>query len=144
MALLSFDFLTICPSLSFYKEELVGETSNYVHLRSAAEQRPPMEVLRLLSEEVLDTAERIDKIIGNDQDLRALWQQYLQVRSPDNVFARMREFLTSRCSFSVILNSLFEHRGIAWRNLTCIHEQFKHRTCNINFHRVIEVPRQMI
>ena len=141
MTPLSFAFLTPSPSLSFYKEELVGETSNYVHLRSAAEQRPPMEVLRLLSEEVLDTAERIDKIIGNDQDLRALWQQYLQVRSSANVFARMKEFLTSRCPFSVTLNSLFGHRGIAWRNLTCIHERFNHRTCNIISHIVIEVPR---
>ena len=65
--------------MSFYKEELVGETSNYAHLRASAEQTSPLDVLERLTEEVLDTAERIDKIIGPDEELRAIWHRYLQV-----------------------------------------------------------------
>ncbi|KAM5534650.1 hypothetical protein V8D89_011662 [Ganoderma adspersum] len=64
--------------LSFYKEELAGETNNYVHLRAAAEQIPPLEVLHQLTEEVLDSAKRIEKIIGQDDELAALWHRYLQ------------------------------------------------------------------
>lgn len=67
------------PSLSFYKEELAGETSNYVHLRAAAEQTSPWEVLHDLTEEVLDTARRIEEITANDPELYALWERYLQV-----------------------------------------------------------------
>ncbi|TFK82677.1 terpenoid synthase [Polyporus arcularius HHB13444] len=64
--------------LSFYKEELAGETSNYVHLRAAAEQLSPLEVLRQLTAEVIDTAERIKSIIGADGELAELWETYLQ------------------------------------------------------------------
>ena len=67
-------------SLSFYKEEIAGETSNYVHLRAETEQTSPLEVLRRLTEEVLDSAERIEKIVSEDRELSALWHQYLQVR----------------------------------------------------------------
>ena len=68
--------------LSFYKEELAGERSNYVHLRASAEELPPMEVLRQLVDEVLDTARRIEKITGTDRELHVLWNEYLQVRIP--------------------------------------------------------------
>ncbi|KAI0714047.1 terpenoid synthase [Cerioporus squamosus] len=64
--------------LSFYKEELAGETSNYVHLRAAAEQLSPLEVLRQLTREVVDTAKRITSIIGGDRELADLWERYLQ------------------------------------------------------------------
>ncbi|KAI0822036.1 terpenoid synthase [Trametes gibbosa] len=64
--------------LSFYKEELAGETSNYVHLRADAEQVSPWTVLQELMEEVLDTARRIDEITAKDPELCALWNRYLQ------------------------------------------------------------------
>ncbi|KAI0670986.1 terpenoid synthase [Trametes maxima] len=64
--------------ISFYKEELAGETSNYVHLRADAEGISPWEVLRDLTEEVLDTARRIDEITAKDPELCALWNRYLQ------------------------------------------------------------------
>ncbi|KAH9932678.1 terpenoid synthase [Epithele typhae] len=70
-------YLQILP-LSFYKEELVGERTNYVHLRAAAEQITPMEVLQRLTAEVLDTAERIERVVGDDLELRDLWHQYKQ------------------------------------------------------------------
>ncbi len=81
--------LTPGHSLSFYKEELAGETSNYVHLRAAAEQVSPWEVLRDLTEEVLDTARRIDKIISKDTELRVLWNRYLQV-GPDGMVSGLQ------------------------------------------------------
>ncbi|KAH9846352.1 terpenoid synthase [Lenzites betulinus] len=69
---------TLGANLSFYKEELAGETSNYVHLRADAEQVSPWSVLRELTEEVLDTARRIDEITAKDPELCALWNRYLQ------------------------------------------------------------------
>ncbi len=67
--------------LSFYKEELAGETNNYVHLRAGAEQNSPGNVLRHLVEEVLESANRIDALTSEDPELAALWQRYLQVSS---------------------------------------------------------------
>ncbi|KAI0741289.1 terpenoid synthase [Daedaleopsis nitida] len=64
--------------LSFYKEEIAGERGNYIHLRAAAEQVSPLEVLRRLTDEVLDTAFRIEQIVCDDAELAALWQGYLQ------------------------------------------------------------------
>ena len=69
-----------CSSLSFYKEELAGETNNYVHLRAAAERLSPLEVLHRLTGEVEDTAKRIREIIGADRELAEIWEMYLQVR----------------------------------------------------------------
>ena len=66
--------------LSFYKEELAGETNNYVHLRAAAERLSPLEVLHRLTGEVEDTAKRIREIIGADRELAEIWEMYLQVR----------------------------------------------------------------
>ncbi|KAI0775546.1 terpenoid synthase [Trametes elegans] len=62
--------------LSFYKEELAGETSNYVHLRSDAERLSSWEVLHDLIEEVLDTARRVDQITAKNPELQALWHRY--------------------------------------------------------------------
>ncbi|KAI1793514.1 terpenoid synthase [Ganoderma leucocontextum] len=56
---------------SLRDEEIAGETNNYVHLRAAAEQIPPIEVLRQLTR-------RIEKVIGDDDELALLWQRYLQ------------------------------------------------------------------
>ncbi|TBU45807.1 terpenoid synthase [Dichomitus squalens] len=71
-------YLQILPSLSFYKEEIAGEKSNYVHLRADAERVSPLEVLRHLTEEVLDSAERIERVVADDHELSALWHKYLQ------------------------------------------------------------------
>ena len=66
--------------LSFYKEELAGETNNYVHLRASAEQDSAANVLRHLVEEVLESAAKIDALTSEDSELAALWHRYLQVR----------------------------------------------------------------
>lgn len=67
-------------SLSFYKEELAGETNNYIHLRAAAEQTSTDAVLRRLVEEVTDTARRVVKIAADDEELSRIWDRYMQVR----------------------------------------------------------------
>ena len=57
----------------------MGETANYVHLRATAEGRSSIDVLRQVSEEMLDTARRVDAIIGEDAEMRAIWEQFMQV-----------------------------------------------------------------
>nr|WMM66776.1 linalool synthase [Ganoderma sinense] len=64
--------------LSFYKEELAGETNNYVHLRTSAEQSSAANVLRHLVEEVLESAGTMDMLTSGDSELAALWQRYMQ------------------------------------------------------------------
>ncbi|KAM5533153.1 hypothetical protein V8D89_013201 [Ganoderma adspersum] len=64
--------------LSFYKEEVAGEKNNYVHLRAAVEQIAPLEVVRRLTDEVVDSAGRIEKSIRQDDELAKVWRRYLQ------------------------------------------------------------------
>ncbi|KAH9846346.1 terpenoid synthase [Lenzites betulinus] len=64
--------------LSFYKEELAGETNNYIHLRADAEQTSVDDVLRRLVDEVADTALRVNKITEDDPELAAIWTRYTQ------------------------------------------------------------------
>ena len=73
--------ITPLRSLSFYKEELAGETNNYVHLRASAEQTSAEGVLRQLVEEVLDSNRHMDALTYEDPELAALWQRYMQVRA---------------------------------------------------------------
>ncbi|KAG9020869.1 hypothetical protein FS837_007800 [Tulasnella sp. UAMH 9824] len=63
--------------LSFYKELLAGETDNYVHLRAAAEEKIPMQVLHELSGEVIDTVRRITNVVSPDPELAHTWQQFI-------------------------------------------------------------------
>ncbi|KAI0366897.1 terpenoid synthase [Pilatotrama ljubarskyi] len=72
------DHWTLGANLSFYKEELAGETNNYIHLRSAAEQRTVDDILRRLVEEVSDTAHRVNMVIADDSELQAVWSRYMQ------------------------------------------------------------------
>lgn len=67
-------------SLSFYKEELAGETNNYVHLRAGAEQMSAPSVLRQLVNEVLDSGAAMSTLTAEDPELFQLWQTYFHVR----------------------------------------------------------------
>ena len=79
--------LTILPfishSLSFYKEELVGETKNYIHNRAQAEGLSAVEVHRRLAQEVLDSAHTIELMAAGDPELNAVWTEYLEVRASE-------------------------------------------------------------
>ncbi|KAI0822027.1 terpenoid synthase [Trametes gibbosa] len=67
-----------CVLLSFYKEELAGETNNYIHLQAAAEQTSADGVLHRLVDEVADTALRVNKVTADDPELAAMWNKYMQ------------------------------------------------------------------
>ncbi|RPD62211.1 terpenoid synthase [Lentinus tigrinus ALCF2SS1-6] len=69
---------TLGTNLSFYKEELAGETNNYVHLRAAAEETSATDVLRELVNEVLETAGKMSVLTSQDPELAALWEKYFQ------------------------------------------------------------------
>ncbi|KAK1972291.1 longiborneol synthase [Colletotrichum sublineola] len=49
--------------LSFYKEELSGDTRNYVHNRAMATGRPVLTELEVLKDEVVESANRAAKIL---------------------------------------------------------------------------------
>ena len=68
--------------LSFYKEELAGETKNYIHMRAQAEDLPPVDVFRHLVQEVLDSAHTIELTLSDDEELKTVWLLYLEVRAP--------------------------------------------------------------
>ncbi|KAI0352668.1 terpenoid synthase [Trametes cingulata] len=72
------DHWTLGANLSFYKEELAGETNNYIHLRAAAEQTSVDIVLRKLVEEVSDTALRVNMVAADDPELLEIWSRYMQ------------------------------------------------------------------
>ncbi|KAI0333771.1 terpenoid synthase [Cubamyces sp. BRFM 1775] len=64
--------------LSFYKEVKEQETTNYVHLRAAAERLPPLVILRKLADEIVETTHRLDRLVDDDVELAALWRGYVQ------------------------------------------------------------------
>ncbi|KAG8911847.1 hypothetical protein FRC00_005736 [Tulasnella sp. 408] len=69
-------YVQIIP-LSFYKESLAGETDNYVHLRAAAEEKSPIQILHELSGEVIDTVRRITYVVSPDPELAEIWRQFI-------------------------------------------------------------------
>ena len=68
--------------LSFYKEELAGETKNYIHIRAQTEGLPPIDVFRHLVQEVLNSARTIELTLSDDEELKTVWLLYLEVRAP--------------------------------------------------------------
>ncbi|KAH9478373.1 Monoterpene synthase 25 [Psilocybe cubensis] len=51
--------------LSFYKEELAGETANYIHLRATVTHKCPLDALKDTVKDTLDAHERILKVLAN-------------------------------------------------------------------------------
>ncbi|KAI0673916.1 terpenoid synthase [Trametes maxima] len=62
--------------LSFYKETLSGETDTYIHLRAAAESKPPLAVLRELVDETLDTVRRTEGLTSADPQLASICRSF--------------------------------------------------------------------
>lgn len=60
--------------LSFHKEELAGETDNYVHLRAKVTGDKPLQVVKDLVDDALSTAAEIEKILHGEY-LKA-WQTF--------------------------------------------------------------------
>ncbi|KAM5539460.1 hypothetical protein V8D89_006912 [Ganoderma adspersum] len=64
--------------LSFYKEQLLGEMANYVHIRATTDEMTPVNTLRLLASETLDCEEKIRLLIGEDRELMTIWRSFEQ------------------------------------------------------------------
>ncbi|KAM5542953.1 hypothetical protein V8D89_003337 [Ganoderma adspersum] len=72
-------YMQLSPDLlSFYKEELSGDTTNYVHIRAATDESTPVDTLRLLADETLACEEKIGLLIGEDCELMAVWRSFEQ------------------------------------------------------------------
>ncbi|PIL25584.1 terpene synthase [Ganoderma sinense ZZ0214-1] len=68
--------------LSFYKEQLEGETKNYIHIRATTDQITAIDVLRSLADEVVACAERTSVLIGQeDPEMMAIWRSFEQVNA---------------------------------------------------------------
>ncbi|KAI0748882.1 isoprenoid synthase domain-containing protein [Fomes fomentarius] len=63
--------------LSFYKETLAGEKDNYVHMRARVERKPPIEVLRQLADEVLDSVRRLEELGATQTGLDHIFDSFL-------------------------------------------------------------------
>ncbi|KAI0352667.1 terpenoid synthase [Trametes cingulata] len=63
---------------SFYKEHLAHEANNYICIRAAAEQTPPLVILRRLADEMLETTYRIYRLAEGDTALSELLHGYIQ------------------------------------------------------------------
>ncbi|KAH9940449.1 uncharacterized protein BXZ73DRAFT_75543 [Epithele typhae] len=67
--------------LSFYKEELAHESTNYICLRAVAEHATSLDILRKVVEETLDNMRLIDATFSNDERLQFVWESLKQVRA---------------------------------------------------------------
>ncbi|RPD62209.1 terpenoid synthase [Lentinus tigrinus ALCF2SS1-6] len=63
--------------LSFYKETLAGETDNYVHLRAAAERKPPLKVFKELVDENVESIRKIEKLAVCQEGLAEICHSYI-------------------------------------------------------------------
>ena len=61
--------------LSFYKEELAGETGNYMGDRVRVTHRPTEETFREAIDETIDAVDRIRSILG-DGPARDAWESF--------------------------------------------------------------------
>ncbi|KIJ55725.1 hypothetical protein M422DRAFT_151602, partial [Sphaerobolus stellatus SS14] len=64
--------------LSFYKEELQGETRNYVHTRSQNENKSPVKVLLEIKGEVVVSRNTIYAALAHNSDALATWKAFEQ------------------------------------------------------------------
>ncbi|ETS01845.1 terpenoid synthase [Trichoderma reesei RUT C-30] len=60
--------------LSFYKEEVGGDTRNYLHNRANATGKPIMEVLHEVNKETIDAAKRVEQILKGRGVYEQSWQ----------------------------------------------------------------------
>ena len=68
----------------------MGETKNYIHIRATTDQMTVMDTLRLLADEVLACAQRIETLIGSeDPELMAIWRSFEQVSNFTTAAARV-------------------------------------------------------
>ena len=64
--------------MSFYKEELAGETKNYIHLRAVTEERSAIDVLRQHANELLVAMHKVELLMADDQEFIRVWRNYAE------------------------------------------------------------------
>jgi hypothetical protein len=63
--------------LSFYKEELAGETATYIHNRAKVEEKTSMDVFGQLRFELAEAARSIDAVLGGSTaNMVEAWSEY--------------------------------------------------------------------
>lgn len=60
----------------FHKEELAGETRNYVHIRAYIEDKTPLEVLAEIAEELRISRNTIHKVLSLNPKALQAWTVY--------------------------------------------------------------------
>lgn len=64
--------------LSFYKEELAGETANHVSIVARCEGKTKEEVLRRITEDTVACHSRLQKILMNDREASEILDQLFE------------------------------------------------------------------
>ena len=92
--------LTILPfishSLSFYKEELVGETKNYIHNRAGVTNKDVDTVVLDVIDEIVRIVNTVRDILQGEKE-KAIWETWLKSY---NAF----HFMTSRYKLTELLD----------------------------------------
>ncbi|KAK8085795.1 hypothetical protein PG997_007066 [Apiospora hydei] len=63
--------------LSFYKEEIAGESTNYIHNRARCERKDPLAVVREVQQEVVDCVGRVNRILEGREPYLQAWQVHM-------------------------------------------------------------------
>ncbi|KAK8070249.1 hypothetical protein PG994_006865 [Apiospora phragmitis] len=63
--------------LSFYKEEVAGETTNYIHNRARCEQKDPLAVVRDVQQEVVACVQRVNAILEGRVPYLQAWKIHM-------------------------------------------------------------------
>ncbi|GLB40963.1 hypothetical protein LshimejAT787_0901780 [Lyophyllum shimeji] len=71
---MSFWIAAVNDLLSFFKEELAGETATYIHTRAEAEGRAPLQVFAALKEELCAASRNITRTLSADPAAVEIWR----------------------------------------------------------------------
>ncbi|CAN8105284.1 unnamed protein product [Discula destructiva] len=63
--------------LSFYKEEVVGETRNYLHSRAQYEEKPIMTVMAAVTQETTQAYLKISEVLEGQDQYARVWKEYV-------------------------------------------------------------------
>ncbi|KAK8044072.1 terpenoid synthase [Apiospora rasikravindrae] len=63
--------------LSFYKEEVAGESTNYIHNRARCERKDPLTTVREVKQEVVDCVRRVNRILEGREPYWQAWKIHM-------------------------------------------------------------------
>ncbi|KIJ56159.1 hypothetical protein M422DRAFT_150404, partial [Sphaerobolus stellatus SS14] len=64
--------------ISFYKEELQGETNNYIHIRARNENKSPVQVLSEIVQELVTSRDTIYAALAHNPTALSIWKGFEQ------------------------------------------------------------------